>query len=122
MPLLLTATVGALFGAILGSWIAACCYRIPRGIGVHEGRSQCTACAQPISGWWNIPIVSWIVLRGRSRCCGTPLSKQYLLVEAGGATGGALVALVSPLLLGLLAVILIVAPVLYQQLLRRTVG
>ncbi|HUC39420.1 MAG TPA: prepilin peptidase [Gemmatimonadales bacterium] len=70
------------FGAVLGSFLNVCVYRIPAGQSIVHPRSRCPSCKQPIAWRDNIPIVSWLVLRGRCRWCLKPISVQYPLVEA----------------------------------------
>ena len=69
-----------LFGAIIGSFLNVCIYRLPAGQSVVTPRSHC-ACGQPIAWHDNIPILSWLLRRGRARCCGRPFSVRYPLVE-----------------------------------------
>lgn len=69
-----------LFGAIVGSFLNVCIYRIPAGKSIVRPGSQC-ACGQPIAPYDNIPIFSWLILRGRARCCGRPYSIRYPLIE-----------------------------------------
>lgn len=68
-------------GAMMGSFYNVCIYRIPRRIFFAQARSVCPSCGAPIPFWHNIPILSWIFLRGRARCCGAKISVQYFLVE-----------------------------------------
>jgi leader peptidase (prepilin peptidase)/N-methyltransferase len=67
-------------GAVVGSFLNVCIYRIPAEKSVITPRSTC-ACGRPIAWYDNIPIVSWIVLRGRARCCGQRFSIRYPFVE-----------------------------------------
>lgn len=68
-------------GAAVGSFLNVCIYRWPEGLSVVRPRSRCPVCENPIAWYDNIPIVSWLVLRGRCRHCGTHISVQYPLVE-----------------------------------------
>lgn len=68
------------FGAITGSFLNVCIYRIPAEKSIIFPGSTC-ACGKPIAWYDNIPIVSWILLRGRARCCGSPFSVRYPLIE-----------------------------------------
>lgn len=74
------------FGAIVGSFLNVCIYRVPAGESVVTPRSRCPECGEAIRWYCNIPIVSYFVLRGRCAGCGTKISSRYPLVEA--LTGG----------------------------------
>ena len=81
MTLLLTIGAG-LLGLVLGSFANVPIHRWPRGGTVSEPRrSACPGCGAAIAARDNIPVVSWIALRGRCRHCGTPIPVRYLLVE-----------------------------------------
>ena len=67
-------------GACVGSFLNVCIYRLPKGESVITPRSRC-ACGAPIAWRDNIPVLSWLLLRGRARCCGRPFSFRYALVE-----------------------------------------
>ncbi len=73
-------------GCLFGSFFNVCIYRIPREIFWKTSRSHCPACNAPIPSWHNVPVFSWILLRGKAACCGAKISIQYPLVELG--TGG----------------------------------
>jgi leader peptidase (prepilin peptidase)/N-methyltransferase len=68
-------------GLILGSFVTAVSHRVPRGISVVSGRSECPLCGAQIPAYDNEPVLSWLLLRGRSRCCGEPISLRYPLIE-----------------------------------------
>lgn len=75
----------AVFGLLVGSFLNVVIARLPRGESVVTPGSHCV-CGKPIKPWDNIPIVSWLILRARARCCGAPISIRYPIVEAiGGA-------------------------------------
>jgi leader peptidase (prepilin peptidase)/N-methyltransferase len=84
---------GAFVGACLGSFANVVVARVPRGESVVHPPSRCPHCLTPIRAWQNIPVVSWVMLRGRSRCCGRPISPRYVLVEALAGLLGYLVVL-----------------------------
>jgi len=67
-------------GAVVGSFLNVCIYRIPAGQSIIHPGSHC-ACGQPIAWYHNIPIFSWLILRGRSRCCGQLFSIRYPAIE-----------------------------------------
>jgi leader peptidase (prepilin peptidase) / N-methyltransferase len=68
-------------GLLAGSFITVVAHRVPRGEGVVAGRSHCPECGAQIASYDNIPVISWVLLRGRSRCCGTRISARYPLTE-----------------------------------------
>ncbi len=75
-----------LLGLCIGSFLNVVIYRLPRGLNVSKPRrSFCPGCEAPIAWYDNIPVLSWLLLRGRCRSCGMAISVQYPLVEA--ATG-----------------------------------
>jgi leader peptidase (prepilin peptidase)/N-methyltransferase len=76
----LTVLLG-LLGLIVGSFLNVCIYRLPRRESVNWPGSHCTACNRPLSWYENVPIISWLVLRGRCRTCGERISVVYPLVE-----------------------------------------
>jgi leader peptidase (prepilin peptidase)/N-methyltransferase len=68
-------------GLIFGSFLSVVAYRVPRGESVVGGRSHCPHCGGQIAAYDNVPVFSWLALRGRSRCCGEPISPRYPLTE-----------------------------------------
>jgi len=70
-----------LFGLTFGSFLNVCIYRLPRDLSVVSPRSMCPNCGEAISFYDNIPVLSWIILRGRCRNCNAPISPRYALVE-----------------------------------------
>ena len=71
----------ALLGLAVGSFVNVVIYRVPRGESVVSPRSACPACGAPIRERDNIPVVSWLLLRGRCRDCKSPISARYPMVE-----------------------------------------
>lgn len=74
------AVTAAAFGACVGSFLNVCIHRLPKGESVVTPASRC-ACGQPIPFWFNLPLLGWLILRGRARCCGGKISVRYPLVE-----------------------------------------
>jgi leader peptidase (prepilin peptidase) / N-methyltransferase len=83
----------AVIGAIFGSFFNVVAYRLPRGESLSRPRSRCPGCDTQIKAYDNVPVLSWLVLRGRCRACGMRISLRYPLVEAGTALLCALVVL-----------------------------
>jgi leader peptidase (prepilin peptidase)/N-methyltransferase len=71
----------ALLGLIVGSFLNVVIYRVPRHESIVSPRSSCPSCQSPILERDNIPVVSWLLLRGRCRNCRMPISSRYPLVE-----------------------------------------
>ncbi len=74
--------VAGIWGALWGSFFNVCIYRIPLFMSVSWPGSRCPRCGTFIAAYDNIPILSWLILRGRCRHCPEPISPRYLLVEA----------------------------------------
>ncbi|MDL2718736.1 MAG: prepilin peptidase [Acidobacteriota bacterium] len=68
-------------GAIVGSFANVCIHRLPRGLSVVRPGSSCPSCGAPIAFFDNVPVVSWLLLRGRCRRCGASIPVRYVLVE-----------------------------------------
>ncbi len=78
--------VVGLLGACVGSFLNVVVYRLPRGLSVNKPpRSFCPTCGAAIPWYHNLPIISWLLLRGRSVCCKKPISIRYWLVELSSA-------------------------------------
>src|SRR4051794_41538957 len=75
------AVVAGVFGLLIGSFLNVVVGRVPRGESVVPPPSHCPACDAPIAPRDNIPLVSWLLLRGRCRSCGAPISPRYPLLE-----------------------------------------
>jgi leader peptidase (prepilin peptidase)/N-methyltransferase len=75
----------ALLGLVVGSFLNVCIYRVPRENFFASTRSFCTSCGAKIPWWLNLPLVGWVLLKGKTRCCGERLSVQYPLVELATA-------------------------------------
>jgi leader peptidase (prepilin peptidase)/N-methyltransferase len=75
----------ALGGLIIGSFLNVVIYRLPRDESLTHPRSRCPSCATQLRAIDNIPVVSWLALRGRCHHCGAPISARYPLVELSTA-------------------------------------
>ena len=73
--------LSVLFGLITGSFANVCIYRLPRKESVATPASHCPSCGTPIRFRDNIPVISYLLLRGRCRACGMPISPRYPAVE-----------------------------------------
>jgi leader peptidase (prepilin peptidase)/N-methyltransferase len=112
MTLAYAAALAGVFGLIVGSFLNVVAYRLPRGESIAYPASHCPSCETPIKPYDNVPVLSWLLLRGRCRSCHTAISARYPIVEA--VTAALLVAVVlakgadSDAWLGLAFVILLV--------------
>jgi leader peptidase (prepilin peptidase) / N-methyltransferase len=79
---LLVGFVG-LIGLLIGSFLNVVIHRVPAGESVVHPRSRCPGCGSEIAPRDNIPVISWLILRGKCRNCGEPISIRYPLVELG---------------------------------------
>lgn len=70
-------------GLVAGSFVTAVAHRVPRGVSILGARSQCPACGAQVAAYDNVPVLSWLLLRGRARCCGERISPRYPLTELG---------------------------------------
>ena len=106
------AILAGVLGALIGSFLNVVGYRVPRGESVVSPPSRCPGCETPIEPWDNVPVLSWLLLRGRCRHCGTAISPRYPIVELATALLCAAVVLDKgadqDALLGLALVILLV--------------
>ncbi|MEA3077518.1 MAG: leader peptidase (prepilin peptidase) / N-methyltransferase [Actinomycetota bacterium] len=70
-------------GLLIGSFLNVVVYRVPEGLSIVKPRSRCPKCGHELSNLDNVPVLSWLVLRGRCRSCQEPISPRYPLVELG---------------------------------------
>lgn len=70
-------------GASIGSFLNVVVYRVPNGLSVVRPGSHCPACGHPVRWYDNVPVLGWLVLRGRCRDCAAPISPKYILIEVG---------------------------------------
>jgi leader peptidase (prepilin peptidase)/N-methyltransferase len=75
--------VAFLGGLIAGSFVTVVAHRVPQGESIVGPRSRCPGCGTQIAAYDNIPVFSWLLLRGRGRCCGESISARYPLAELG---------------------------------------
>ena len=92
MTLAYAAALAGAFGLIVGSFLNVVAYRLPRGESIVFPGSHCPSCDTPIKPYDNVPVLSWVVLRGRCRSCHEAISARYPIVEA--VTAALLVAVV----------------------------
>jgi leader peptidase (prepilin peptidase)/N-methyltransferase len=109
----LAVALSTVFGGLIGSFLNVVAWRLPQKKSVAAGRSHCPGCDSTIRAYDNIPVLSWLLLRGRCRDCKMRISWRYPAVEAGTAALCAVVALAewhegARLWLGLLLVLLLV--------------
>jgi leader peptidase (prepilin peptidase)/N-methyltransferase len=81
-PPLFLYVVGVTLGLLFGSFLNVVVYRLPREENLAFPGSRCPGCGKPIRAWNNVPVLSYLVLRGKAACCGTPISPRYPLIEA----------------------------------------
>jgi len=79
------AVFAALVGACVGSFLNVCISRWPQGLSVVKPRSRCPRCGHQLAWFENVPVLSWILLRGKCRGCGLPISPMDPLVELASA-------------------------------------
>ncbi len=86
--------VAGLLGGTIGSFLNVVAYRVPRGESVVKPRSRCPGCGTQLRSRDNVPVLSWLLLRGRCRDCAAPISGRYPLIEGLTALAFAAVVLV----------------------------
>jgi leader peptidase (prepilin peptidase)/N-methyltransferase len=95
LPVSFLLAVAIALGLLFGSFLNVVIHRLPRGENIAVPGSHCPGCGKPIAPRDNVPVLSWLVLRGRARCCGARISARYPLVEAiGGLLAWAIVTVV----------------------------
>ncbi|HEX5004727.1 MAG TPA: prepilin peptidase [Gemmatimonadales bacterium] len=93
----LVTILAGIVGLLVGSFLNVCIVRLPANLSVVRPRSRCPRCERPIAWYDNIPVLSWLVLRGKCRGCGLPISPMYPAVELLTACIWALMAWCYPL-------------------------
>lgn len=81
LPVWLVRSAAFVFGALWGSFFNVAIYRWPREMSVVSPPSHCPQCGAPVRWYLNLPIAGYLLLRGKARCCGAPLSPRYMWVE-----------------------------------------
>src|SRR5215467_5278963 len=81
IPFHFWSVVAFMFGSIVGSFLNVCIHRMPLGQSVVSPPSHCPNCKYSIPWYLNIPLITWLYLRGKCRNCGVPISARYFLVE-----------------------------------------
>jgi leader peptidase (prepilin peptidase)/N-methyltransferase len=106
------ATFAGVLGALFGSFVNVVAYRLPRKESLLTPASHCPKCGTPVKPYDNIPILSWLLLRGHCRSCSEPISPRYPLIEAltaalcfGAALAGSSTAEIA---LGIVLILLVV--------------
>lgn len=79
--MVIAAVAAFVAGLAVGSFVTVVAHRVPRGESIVAPRSRCPSCGSQIAVFDNVPVLSWLLLRGRSRCCGEPISARYPLTE-----------------------------------------
>ena len=82
MPIAFAATFAGVFGAMIGSFLNVVAYRLPRAESLAHPGSHCPKCETPIKVYDNVPVLGWLLLRGRCRSCRAPISPRYPIIEA----------------------------------------
>jgi leader peptidase (prepilin peptidase) / N-methyltransferase len=93
---ILIGALAAILGLAVGSFLNVVIWRVPRGESVAHPPSACPRCTHPVRPKDNVPVLSWLLLRGRCRDCQAPISHRYPLVELTTATVFALIVLQGP--------------------------
>ncbi len=83
-----------LYGIVIGSFLNVCIYRIPKKENIAIVRSHCMTCNHQLQWYDNIPLFSWMILRGKCRYCKAPISPQYPIIEASNGILWLLVAMI----------------------------
>ncbi len=83
-PLWLLRSAVFVFGLLWGSFLNVVIYRVPRDMSVVRPASHCPGCGKPILAFDNVPVLSYVILLGRARCCGVKMSPRYPIVELIG--------------------------------------
>lgn len=85
LPLAVRAAIFAAFGLVVGSFLTVVIHRVPRKESIARPRSRCPRCGTELRARDNLPVIGWVLLRGRCRACGEPISPAYPLTEIATA-------------------------------------
>src|SRR4051795_5696980 len=77
----MVAVFAGMVGLAIGSFLNVVAYRLPRGESLSRPASRCPGCGTPVKPYDNVPVLSWLLLRGHCRSCGEPISVRYPAVE-----------------------------------------
>src|SRR3954462_12959236 len=92
LPIWFVRAFAIAMGLAWGSFLNVVISRVPRGMSVVRPPSHCPACGKPVRAFDNVPVLGYLLLRGRARCCGAKMSPRYVIVELiGGALSLAIV-------------------------------
>src|SRR5580700_3875553 len=81
VPFSFWSLVAFVLGSVVGSFLNVCIHRMPLGQSIISPPSHCPHCKYSIPWYLNVPLVTWLVLRGRCKNCGAPISPRYFIVE-----------------------------------------
>ena len=95
IPAPLVLTGAALLGLFVGSFLTVATWRVPRRMSLLVPRSGCSTCRHPLGWWENIPLVSWLALRGRCHHCRARIGVRYPLLELACGLVGFVAAVVA---------------------------
>jgi leader peptidase (prepilin peptidase)/N-methyltransferase len=84
VPIWLLRVFAFTWGSVWASFVNVVIHRVPRELSVVRPASRCPACGSPLGAFDNVPVLSWLILRGRARCCGARISPRYVVVEVLG--------------------------------------
>ena len=84
LPEWLLRAVALMMGLIWGSFLNVVIHRLPAGMSLVKPASHCPSCQTPIPFYRNVPVVSWLLMRGKAPCCGAQVSARYVVIELLG--------------------------------------
>ncbi len=84
----------ALYGALIGSFLNVCIYRLPRRMNITTDRSHCTSCGHQLAAKDLVPVISYLTLKRKCRYCGEPISARYAIIETTASVAFTIVAII----------------------------